>query len=276
MSAFTHELPMPVIIRHNSRSFSLLLLLATLLALPWTVDAQRPFATTRDSISEAAAKLLNAGRGNEARILLQKARGSSSREQRVVYRLEVGNSYLYDGLYVDALRTYDAVLASGDAKGIDSLTSWAHRGMGLAEAFAGRETRGAAHLAQALASPGDSRFALGDSLEMLIITGQHDDAAKVLDRMASSRDDEVGQQYVQAFRGLNSMMAGHCTAALAEIAKAPRQDRPLPLAVRGRCAAKHGQRAESLVLRDSVLGHPTPDPFAWTMIIARDAARKIK
>ena len=83
-------------------------------------------------------------------------------------------------------------------------------------------------------------------------------------------------QFAQAFRGLSWMTAGHCTQALPEIAKAPHQDRPVPIAVRGRCALKHGRRIDAMALRDSVLKQQVPDPFAWYVLIARDAARKIQ
>jgi hypothetical protein len=111
---------------------------------------------------------------------------------------------------------------------------------------------------------------------MLVLTMQHDSALKAIDRFAASRHDTNGTQFVQAFRGLSWMMAGHCTQALPEVAKAPQQDRPVPIAVRGRCAMKHGQRVDALAMRDSVLKHQVADPFAWTVLIARDAARKIE
>jgi hypothetical protein len=60
------------------------------------------------------------------------------------------------------------------------------------------------------------------------------------------------------------------------MAKAPRQDRPVPIAIRGRCAIKHGERVPAMAVRDSVLKTPVADPFAWTVLIARDAARKIE
>ena len=252
-------------------------LMAIALFFPPTVAAQRPFVTSRYSITEEAGKLLNAGRGNEARILLQRsARENASPALRALYRLELGNSYLFDGMYVDARRTYDAVLAGSDAKGVDSLLSWAHRGIGMADALSGREVRGATHLGEALAFPVAPQYALADSIEMLIVTGQHDAAAKALDRLEGSNTTQGTQQYAHAFRAVNSMLAGHCTRALEELAKAPYQDRPVPRAVRGRCASKHGRTAEAAAIRDSVLKQPMPDPFAWTMIIARDAARKIR
>jgi hypothetical protein len=111
---------------------------------------------------------------------------------------------------------------------------------------------------------------------MLVLTSQHDSAMKALARYSAAHRDENANQFVQAFRGLSWMSAGHCTEALPEIAKAPHQDRPVPLAVRGRCASKHGQRVDALALKDSVLKSQVPDPFAWYVLIARDAARKIQ
>jgi tetratricopeptide (TPR) repeat protein len=195
-----------------------------------------------------------------------------------VYRLHVADSYLYDGQYAEAARIYGAVLKGVDADGVDSLTSWAHRGLALADAFEGRNAQAASHYAQALGSVRDARTALRDTIEMLIVTGQHDAAARTLDRVAQSApaNDADARQYVQAFRALNIILSGHCTAALEALATAPEQNRPIPRVVRGRCASKRGERVSALALRDSVLKEPVPDPFAWSMIIVRAAARKIR
>ena len=256
---------------------SLWSLLPLTFAVPAGAWAQRPYNVGRDSVSQAAADLLNAGRGNEARILLQQwTRSSPSPQQRAVYRLHVGDSYLYDGMYNEATRVYGSVLSGDDAKGVDSLTSWAHRGLALAEAFNGRKTQAAAHFAEALKGPIDPRYALSDSIEMLVATGQHDAAAEALDRLEGSVSGVEGQQYVHTFRALNTVLSGHCTAALEALKKAPNADRPMPRTVRGRCASKKGETALAIALRDSVLKYPMPDPFAWPMIIVRDAARRIR
>ena len=258
------------------RALPLCLLLLTAV-VPSSARAQRPYNVGRDSVVQAAAALLNSGRGNEARILLQtSARASTSPQLRAVYRLHVADSYLYDGQYTDAMRVYGSVLSGEDAKGVDSLTSWAHRGLGVAEAFTGRNTQAAAHLAEALSAPVDPRYALSDSIEMLVVTGQHDAAAKALDRLEQTVSGEDGQQYVHTFRALNTVLSGHCTAALEALQKAPDGDRPMPRTVRGRCFSKRGQKVQAIALRDSVLKQPMPDPFAWPMIIVRDAARKIR
>jgi tetratricopeptide (TPR) repeat protein len=231
---------------------------------------------SRSEISQQAAELLNAGRSNEARILLLKAmRESTTPEARAVYRLEVGDSYLWDGNYTQATRTYEEVLASDDARGVDSLTAWVHRGLALAEAFTGRTGRGASHFAQALKVPQAPNRALPDSIEALVLTGQREAAGRALDRMAASVGAQ-GEQYVHAFRALNFLLSGHCTDALAELSKASDPDRPIPRAIRARCAAKHGRLPEAMAVRDSVLRQPVPNPFTSTAIIARDVARKVR
>jgi tetratricopeptide (TPR) repeat protein len=229
-------------------------------------------SASRDAVSEAAAKLLNDGRVNEARILLARAlRATTDPDQQDVYRLDTGDAYLFDGQYREAARTYNAVLTGRAGSTNDNLARRADRGLALVDAFQGRSARAATHYAAALRGAG-----LRDTIEMLVLTNQHDSAMKALDRLAASSSDRNTTQFAQAFRGLSWMMAGHCTQALPEIAKAPDQNRPIPLAVRGRCAMKHGQRTEALALRDSVLKQPVPDPYASPMLIARDAARKIE
>jgi tetratricopeptide (TPR) repeat protein len=238
-----------------------------------SAGAQRQDARGRDSVADAAAALLNEGRGNEARIeLLRAMRASTMPTQKATYRLELGDTYLFDGQYGEAARAYNLVLHGDEAITVDTLVQWAHHGLALVDAFNGRSSRAAAHFAQALKGPSS----LADTIEMLVITSQHDSALKALDRFAAAHNSEPAKQFTQAFRGLSWMMAGHCTQALPEIAKAPRQDRPVPLAVRGRCASKHGQRVEALAIRDSVMKVRVPDPFAWYVLIARDAARKIE
>ena len=235
------------------------------------VHAQRAGTTLRDSVGDAAAALLNDGRTNEARIALMRAlRAGTDPAQKATYRLELGDTFLFDGQYGEAARAYNAVLAGTQAVTVDSLVRWAHHGLALVDAFNGRSARAATHFVEALKGP----TSLTDSIEMLVITSQHDSALKALDRLARQNPDAT--QFIHAFRGLSWMMAGHCTQALPEIAKAPHQDRPVPLAVRGRCASKHGQRTDALALRDSVLKQKVPDPFAWYVLIARDAARKIE
>jgi tetratricopeptide (TPR) repeat protein len=233
---------------------------------------QRAGTATRDSVGDLAAGLLNEGRANEARIALLRAmRATSSPELKATYRLELGDSFLYEGRYQEASRAYTAVLSGRDSVGVDSLVRWAHHGLALVDAFDGRTARAATHYTEALRGK-----SLADTIEMLVLTMQHDSALKAIDRFAASRHDASGTQFVQAFRGLSWMMAGHCTQALPEVAKAPQQDRPVPIAIRGRCAMKHGQRVDALAMRDSVLKHQVADPFAWTVLIARDAARKIE
>ena len=256
---------------------SLIVGLMLALHVPSRSLAQRPDGAGQDPVSREAAGLLNTGRGNEARILLQRnVRSATSPSLRALYRLRIGDTYLHDGLLPEAIRVYDAVLSSDDARGVDSLTSWAHRGLGLAEAFSGRRTQAATHFAEAFKTPSDPRYALSDSIDMLVATGQYDAADKALDRMEATVTDADGQQYVQSFRALNTVLSGHCTAALETLQKVPDQNRPMPRAVRGRCASKRGHKQEAMALRDSVLKQPMADPFSWRMLIVRDAARAIR
>jgi hypothetical protein len=189
-----------------------------------------------------------------------------------VYRLEIADTFLYDGKYGDAARAYNEVLAHEDSVPVDSLIRWAHHGLALVDAFNGRADRAAVHYADALRG----RSTLADTVEMLVLTLQHDSALKAMDRFVAARPAGSVSQFVQGYRGLSWMNAGHCTQALPEIAKAPQQNRPLLIAIRGRCASKHGQRVDALAMRDSVLKGSVNDPFAWTVLIARDAARKIE
>lgn len=245
--------------------------LAGTLAAP--AQAQRAGTTMRDSVGDAAAALLSEGRANEARItLLQAMRAARTPELRATYRLEVGNTFLYDGNYQEASRAYNAVVSGRDSVRVDSLVRWAHHGLALVDAFNGRTARAATHYAEALRGPSTIR----DTIEMLVLTAQHDSALKAIDRFAVAHRDSNALQFTHAFRALSWMMAGHCTEALPEIAKAPHQDRPVPIAIRGRCAGKHGQRVDALAIRDSVLKRQVADPFAWTVLIARDASRKIE
>lgn len=253
-----------------TRSAMTALMIFAMVAAP--ARAQRAGTTMRDAVGDAAAGLLNEGRANEARIALLRAmRATTSPELKATYRLELGDTFLYEGRYQDASRAYNAVLSGTDSVVVDSLTRWAHHGLALVDAFDGRTARAATHYAEALRGK-----SLADTIEMLVLTMQHDSALKAINRFAAARRDANGMQFVQAFRALSWMMAGHCTEALPEVAKAPQQDRPVPIAIRGRCAMKHGQRIDALAMRDSVLKHQVTDPFAWTVLIARDAARKIE
>ncbi|HEY2376669.1 MAG TPA: tetratricopeptide repeat protein [Gemmatimonadaceae bacterium] len=241
--------------------------------LGMTAHGQRAGTTGRDSIGDAAAALLNEGRTNEARMTLLRAmRGTTRPDLLVTYRLELGDTFVYEGKFQPASQAYNMVISGHDAAGVDSLVRWAHHGLALIDAFNGRLDRAVNHYADAL----KGRGTLADTIEMLVLTAQHDSAIKAIDRLVASRKDENALQFAQAYRGLSWMNAGHCTQALPEIAKAPHQDRPIPQAVRGRCASKHGQRVDALAIKDSVLKQHVPDPFAWSVLIARDVARKIQ
>jgi tetratricopeptide (TPR) repeat protein len=227
---------------------------------------------SRDSIFSSAAQLLGQGRVNEARILLLRAmRASHDPTETAEYRIRIGDTFLYGGQYDQASRAYNAVLDRDHVPAGSSVAREAHHGLALVEAFNGRSGRAATHYAEALRGG-----SLRDTIEMLVMTNQNDSAQKALDRLAASRTDAETREFVQTFRGLSWMMAGHCTEALPEIAKAPQGTGPISVAVRGRCAMKHGQRPDALVLKDAVLKQSEPDPFSWTTLIARDAARKIE
>lgn len=242
-------------------------------ALGLSAEGQRAGTSNPDSVGRTAAALLNQGRVNEARMtLLQAMRDASHPELIATYRLELGNTFLFEGEYQQASQAYNAVLTGPYAVSVDSLRRWAHHGLALVNTFNGRMDRAINHFGDALRGRGT----LADTIEMLVLTAQHDSAIKAIDRFASSRRDEGGFQFSQVYRGLSWLNAGHCTQALPEIAKAPHQDRPIPMAVRGRCASKHGQRVDAMAIRDSVMRQPVADPFAWSVLIARDLARKIQ
>src|SRR5690349_7358433 len=92
------EQAMKVKIFGSWRCASIAMVAVALLASP--AAAQRAGTTTRDATGDAAAALLNQGRANEARITLLKAmRASTSPEQQALYRLELGDTFLYEGRY---------------------------------------------------------------------------------------------------------------------------------------------------------------------------------
>lgn len=253
------------------RLASIAAMASAVMAVP--AAAQRAGTATRDSVGDAAAALLNQGRANEARITLLKGmRASTDPNLQALYRLELGDTFLYEGRYQEASRAYEAVLTGKNSVQVDSLIRWAHHGLALVDAFNGRPARAATHYAAALQGPTTIR----DTIEMLVLTAQHDSALRAINRFAASHHEPSALQFAQAFRALSWMMSGHCTEALPEMAKAPQQDRPVPIAIRGRCAIKHGNRVDALAMRDSVLKKQVADPFAWTVLIARDAARKIE
>ena len=95
-------------------------------------QAQRAGTTGRDSVGDAAAALLNQGRPNEARMtLLQAMRSSTAPAQLATYRLELGDTFLFEGKYGQATQAYTAVLSGREAVTVDSLVRWAHHGLAL-------------------------------------------------------------------------------------------------------------------------------------------------
>jgi hypothetical protein len=206
-------------------------------------------------------------------VLESAANGEVALDRRATKRLESAQQLLFDGRYADALAAFDAILESGDARGTEMLTSWARHGAAVSEALAGRLSHARTLYDEMLR--GSSLFPLADSIEAAVLTSRHPMANALLDRFAETNRSMLAQQYAHSFRALDLLVAGSCTAALAEIARAPDNDRPLPQAIRGSCAAKAGRHAEAAALRDSVLTHPLADPQSWPMIVARGVAFKI-
>ena len=224
----------------------------------------------------AAIRAIAANRTEEARAILQSASALElARDRRASYRLQAAQSFLFDGRYADAVDAYAKVLESGDARGIDTLTTWAHHGMAVAEALAGRTTRARAHYDQMLRLATPSPLAIADSIEAYVLTGRRAAANALLDQFASTHRAVLAQQYVHAFRALASFLVGNCVDATAEIHRAPDPGRPMPQAIRGACATRAGRHAEAVALRDSVLTHPLADPLSWPMIVARGVALRI-
>ncbi|MFL5409134.1 MAG: hypothetical protein ACJ79O_25205 [Myxococcales bacterium] len=200
--------------------------------------------------------------------------GEVALEKRATSRLENAQRLLFDGSYADALTAFGAVLESGDARGNHAWVAWAQHGMAIAEALAGHQSRSRTLYDQLLETP--SLFPIADSIEAAVLTGRRTTARALLDRFSEVNPSVLAQQYARSFRALDLLLAGSCSDALAEVARAPDADRPLPQAIRGLCSAKAGRRAEAMVLRDSVLTNPLADPLSWPMIVARGVALRIR
>ena len=191
-------------------------------------------------------------------------------------RLEAAQHLLFAGRYAQAAGAFATVLESGDARGIDTLTSWAYHGMALAEALAGNVPRARSLYDQMLRTAPNSALAAADSIEAFVLSHRWSAANPLLDRFAKEHPATLFQQYVHSFRALEWMLMGRCREAIDELTRAPDPGRPLPQAVRGRCAVEGSHRAESIALRDSVLTHPLADPMSWPMIVARGVALGIR
>lgn len=191
-------------------------------------------------------------------------------------RLEDAQHLLFVGRYAQAADAFAAILESGDVRGIDTLTSWAYHGMAVAEALAGSTPRARSLYDQMLRTAPTSPLATADSIEAFVLSHRWSVANPLLDRFAKEHPGALFQQYVHSFHAVEWMLTGHCADALSELARAPDPDRPLPQAVRARCAAQSGNRAKSVALRDSVLTHPLADPMSWPMIIARGIAAQVR
>jgi hypothetical protein len=183
---------------------------------------------------------------------------------------------LFEGRYGDAASSFGAVASGRKAGPNDTLAAWAYHGVALARALAGDRSGARAEYDLMLRVAPESPLAIADSIEAAVLTDRRDLARALLDRFASTRLGILPQQYAHSFRALSYMIAGQCTAAVAELRRAPDPGRPLPQAIRARCAAVSGRHAEAIALRDSVLTHPLANPDSWPMIIARGVARKIR
>ena len=210
-------------------------------------------------------------------VIRNASNGDVALERSATTLLASAQRLLFDGRYEDAVNAFDAVLGRGDVRGIDTVTSWASHGIALAEALSGDLTTARSLYDEVLRLPATSPLAAeADSIEAAVLTRQRAAASKLLDRFAETYHSILAQQYVHSFRGLDLALGGRCSAAVAEVGRAPDTGRPIPQAVRGLCAARAGRRVEALALRDSVLTHPLADPMSWPMIVARGIALRIK
>ena len=183
---------------------------------------------------------------------------------------------LFEGRYGRAASSFAAVASKRALDPNDTLAAWAHHGIAIARALSGDRSGARAEYDAMLRVTPASPLAIADSIEAAVLTDRRDAARSLLDRFASTRLGVLPQQYAHSFRALSYMIAGQCTAAVAELRRAPDPGRPLPHAIRARCAALSGRHAEAIALRDSVLTHPLANPDSWPMIIARGVARRIQ
>ena len=236
----------------------------------------------RDSVVVAAETAQRADRGAEARAILERAASrTTAGESRLHYRALVGDSHLYDGDLAGARAAYAAVLRDATAARVDSMANWAHYGMALADAFAGRARDAEAHLAQSLRLGGwTGTDSIVDKIMVYAAAGRTEPALALLASLEASGRREPGTagspQFVHAFRGYALARSGRCDEALRALDRAPQQDRPLIHAVRATCAAKAGRRDEALAARDRVLDSAPAEPFAWPYLIARHVARQVR
>jgi tetratricopeptide (TPR) repeat protein len=196
--------------------------------------------------------------------------------RRSVAQLRNAQAQLFDLHYGDAASEFSGLIANKDVESNDTLAAWAYHGMAIARALGGDRQGARATYDKFLHVAPESPLAIADSIEAAVLTGRRGTAESLLARFAASRPGVLPRQYVHSFRALSLLIAGQCDAAVAEVRRAPDPDRPLPQAIRGRCAAAAGRHAEAIALRDSVLTHPLADPLSWPMIIARGVARKIQ
>src|SRR5262249_31487535 len=146
----------------------------------------------------------------------------------------------------------------------------------VAEALSGHTAVARSLYDDMLRTAPKSPLAAADSIEAFVLSHRWAAANPLLDRFAKDHPAMLFQQYVHTFRAIEWMLTGDCDSANRELSHAPDAGRPLPQAVRGRCAARAGRQAEAIALRDSVLTHPLADPLSWPMIVARGLALRIQ
>lgn len=248
---------------------------------PETTDSAR-VAPPPDSILVAAETAQRAGRGTEARAILERgARSATAADRRLFHRGLVGDSHLHDGDVAGARAAYEAMLREATAARVDSMANWAHYGMALADAFDGRADDAERHLAQSVRLGGwTGADTVVDRIVVLAAAGRVERTLALLATLEATGPREAGTagspQFVHAFRGYALARGGRCDEALRAVARAPQQDRPLLHAVRATCAARAGRRDEALAARARVLDGAWPDPYSWPYIVARHAARQVR
>lgn len=243
-----------------------------------TAEARRdsaPAQATDSSIYANASSALGAGKSEEARKILRDAQQGASPERILLFEFNVGDSYLYDGDVEGASRIFAGVERDATKANIDSLRRMAHFGLALAEASAGRAEPARAHLRQMFSGNDSASAVFPRGFARAVIyamVGPSDSALAALGRIEG---DTASAQFVHAFRGLALLTAGRCPDAVAEVAKAPRAQGPMVLAVKARCAAVAGKGGEATALRDSTFAQSAADPLLEAFIAARAVARRV-
>jgi len=233
-------------------------------------------AAPQGATTAADASVKPAGAPVTRSVVRTASNGDVALRASATSRLESAQRLLFDARYADAISAFGTTLEHRSAAGTDTVATWAHHGMAIAEAFSGQISRARADYENVLRAPNTPTFALADSIEAAVLTRQHATAKALLDRFADAHGSVLAQQYVHSFRALDRLFASDCAGAVAELKRAPDDGRPLPQAIRGACAARAGHHADAVLLRDSVLTHPLADPNSWPMVIARGVAMRVR